>query len=60
MPQPTTTTGIRVPFLREFPTAQIASQSELAFLDRANEWLNSPRLTAPDLRGKVVLIQFWT
>jgi thiol-disulfide isomerase/thioredoxin len=42
------------------PTGQIASQSELASLERANEWLNSPPLTAADLRGKVVLIQFWT
>ena len=26
----------------------------------ANEWLNSPPLTASALRGKVVLIDFWT
>ncbi len=26
----------------------------------ATEWLNSPPQTAADLRGKVVLIQFWT
>jgi thiol-disulfide isomerase/thioredoxin len=32
----------------------------LASLERANEWLNSPPLTAPALRGKVVLIDFWT
>src|SRR5450432_374801 len=60
MPQPITTKGVRVPFLHGFSTAQIASQSELASLERANAWLNSPPLTAPDLRGKVVLIQFWT
>src|SRR5439155_14078612 len=58
--QPMTSTGIRVPFLHGFPIGQIASQSELASLDRANEWLNSPPLTASDLRGKVVLIDFWT
>jgi cytochrome c biogenesis protein CcdA/thiol-disulfide isomerase/thioredoxin len=26
----------------------------------AVEWLNSPPLTAPDLKGKVVLVDFWT
>ena len=60
MPQPTTSTGARVPFLHGFPTAPIANQAELASLERANEWLNSPPLTAPALRGKVVLIDFWT
>ena len=58
--QPMTSTGIRVPFLHGFPTGRIASQSELASLERANEWLNSPPLTASALRGKVVLIDFWT
>jgi thiol-disulfide isomerase/thioredoxin len=58
--QPTTSTGVRVPFLHGFPTGRIASQSELASLERANEWLNSPPLTASALRGKVVLIDFWT
>jgi thiol-disulfide isomerase/thioredoxin len=42
------------------PTGQIASQTELASLERANEWLNSPPLTPSALRGKVVLIDFWT
>ena len=52
MSQPTTSTGIRVPFFHGF----FNSQSELASLERANEWLNSPPLTAPALHGKVVLI----
>jgi thiol-disulfide isomerase/thioredoxin len=60
MSQPTTSTGIRVPFLHGFFNSQTAGQSELASLERANEWLNSPPLTAPALRGKVVLIDFWT
>jgi thiol-disulfide isomerase/thioredoxin len=60
MPQPTTSPGIRVPFLHGLPTGPIAGQSELASLERANEWLNSPPLTASALRGKVVLIDFWT
>jgi thiol-disulfide isomerase/thioredoxin len=29
-------------------------------LDRATGWLNSPPLTAADLRGHVVLVNFWT
>ena len=32
----------------------------MASLERADEWLNSPPLTASALRGKVVLIDFWT
>jgi thiol-disulfide isomerase/thioredoxin len=34
--------------------------AELASLDSATEWLNSPPLTAAGLRGKVVLVDFWT
>ena len=60
MPQPTTFTGARSPFLHAISPAQSASQSGLGSLERANEWLNSPPLTAADLRGKVVLIDFWT
>src|SRR2546423_4546105 len=29
-------------------------------LDGATEWLNSPALSATELRGKVVLVDFWT
>ena len=47
-------------FFHGLPTGRVASQSELASLERANEWLNSPPLTASALRGKVVLIDFWT
>jgi hypothetical protein len=32
----------------------------LAALDRATGWINSQPLTAPCLRGRVVVIQFWT
>ena len=60
VPQRSTSTGVRVPFLHGLPDGQIAGQSELASLERANEWLNSPPLTASALRGKVVLIDFWT
>jgi thiol-disulfide isomerase/thioredoxin len=34
--------------------------SELDALDSAEQWLNSEPLTAEGLRGKVVLVQFWT
>jgi thiol-disulfide isomerase/thioredoxin len=33
---------------------------EFAAIGRATEWLNSPRLTAASLLGKVVLVDFWT
>jgi thiol-disulfide isomerase/thioredoxin len=58
--QPMTSPEVRLPFLHGLPGDQIAGQSELASLERANAWLNSPPLTAPALRGKVVLVDFWT
>jgi thiol-disulfide isomerase/thioredoxin len=33
---------------------------QLAALGRATEWINTPRLTAASLRGKVILVDFWT
>src|SRR5437588_2885641 len=35
-------------------------EGELPSLGDATAWLNSPPLSAADLRGKVVLIDFWT
>lgn len=60
MPLPTAPTGIQPPPLRGPSTAQFSARSELASLSRADEWLNSPPLVETDLRGKVVLIDFWT
>ena len=40
--------------------AQGPEARELGALGRATEWLNSPPLTAAGLRGKVVLVDFWT
>jgi thiol-disulfide isomerase/thioredoxin len=60
VPQPITSTGLRVPFLHRSFTDPIAAPSELAAIEHANEWLNSPPLTAAGLRGKVVLVDFWT
>jgi thiol-disulfide isomerase/thioredoxin len=58
--QSMTSTGVRVPFLHGFAIGQSAGQTELASLERADEWLNSPPLTPSALRGKVVLVDFWT
>jgi cytochrome c biogenesis protein CcdA/thiol-disulfide isomerase/thioredoxin len=35
-------------------------EGDLPALDGATRWLNSPPLTAQSLRGKVVLVDFWT
>jgi thiol-disulfide isomerase/thioredoxin len=60
VPQPTTSAGVRVPFLHRLFGGPAGGQSERASLERADAWLNSPPLTPSDLRGKVVLIDFWT
>src|ERR1700752_4535050 len=57
--QPTTSEAL-LPFLLGYPAGQAAGQAKLASLERADAWLNSPPLTAPALRGKVVLVDFWT
>jgi thiol-disulfide isomerase/thioredoxin len=35
-------------------------EGELPSFNGANEWLNSPALTPKSLRGKVVVVDFWT
>jgi thiol-disulfide isomerase/thioredoxin len=60
MTQPIASRGVGVPFLHAFPWSESGGQSELASLERATEWLNSPPLAAQALRGKVVLVDFWT
>jgi len=37
-----------------------ADQRPLESLSKANDWINSPPLAPADLRGKVVLVDFWT
>src|SRR4051794_7605664 len=44
----------------ETTTAQLPIEGELSSLGSATEWLNSQPLTTAGLRGKVVLIDFWT
>jgi thiol-disulfide isomerase/thioredoxin len=39
---------------------QLPVEGRMPSLDNATGWLNSPPLTAADLRGHVVLVQFWT
>jgi thiol-disulfide isomerase/thioredoxin len=39
---------------------RLSSASDLASLGGATAWLNSAPLTAADLHGKVVLVDFWT
>ena len=41
-------------------SAELPVEGELPSLDGATGWLNSPPLTPADLRGKVVLVDFWT
>ncbi|MBB5368213.1 MULTISPECIES: cytochrome c biogenesis protein DipZ [unclassified Janthinobacterium] len=41
-------------------TTALPSEGPLPPLDGAVQWLNSPPLTAASLKGKVVLVDFWT
>jgi hypothetical protein len=58
MAQPTTPAGERAAFFHGLPGGPPANPSGLASLECADEWLNSPPLTASALRGKVVLVDF--
>lgn len=40
--------------------ADLPDEGALPSFDGANGWLNSPQLTPNDLRGHVVVVQFWT
>jgi len=42
------------------PEVQLPIEGDFPSLSAATDWLNSPPLTAAGLRGKVVLIDFWT
>jgi thiol-disulfide isomerase/thioredoxin len=45
---------------RGHETAPLPFEGRLPGFDDATGWLNSPPLTAEGLRGKVVLVDFWT
>ena len=42
------------------PAAELPVEGHLPGFDGATRWLNSPPLTAAELRGRVVLVNFWT
>ncbi|ANI53967.1 cytochrome c biogenesis protein DipZ [Pseudomonas sp. DR 5-09] len=46
--------------VRADSTEDEASKGAMPSLSGAVQWLNSPELTAESLRGKVVLVDFWT
>ena len=51
----------RLPMLNPvFEGTNLSVGGELDSLSRASGWLNSPPLSAAELGGKVVLVQFWT
>src|SRR6476661_4687885 len=60
LPRSSIPTGEPIAFFHGLGSGPTANQSGLASLDRADAWLNSPRLSASALRGKVVLVHFWT
>ena len=41
-------------------TADEAPRAPEFFATQAEQWINSPPLSLPDLEGKVVLLEFWT
>ena len=56
-----TTAAVQAPKPHGMPDPPPASvKAELPPFDGATAWLNSPPLTAAALRGKVVLVDFWT
>jgi thiol-disulfide isomerase/thioredoxin len=62
-PPPTATSQQTTPAAVQLPAEgkrQLPVEGRLPSLGNATEWLNSEPLTADGLRGKVVLIDFWT
>ena len=45
---------------RDTPMLRAVDEGKLPSLERALGWINPPPLTTADLRGKVVLVDFWT
>ena len=50
----------RAPAGLHLASARLPDEGELPSFDGATGWLNSEPLTSAGLRGKVVLIDFWT
>jgi thiol-disulfide isomerase/thioredoxin len=53
-------TTVQVPQVEAQEPPSIVGSSPLPGLAGATGWINSPPLTAKQLRGKVVLVDFWT
>jgi thiol-disulfide isomerase/thioredoxin len=49
-----------VSLFRHAGPAPLSTEGYLPGFDGATSWLNSPPLTTAELRGKVVLVDFWT
>ena len=60
LPRSSIPTGEPIAFFHGLGSGPTANQSGLASLGHADAWLNSPPLSASDLRGKVILVHFWT
>jgi thiol-disulfide isomerase/thioredoxin len=59
--QPIGLAAVGLPFLHApQSSSQLRVEGNLPSLGGASEWLNSPPLTPAELRGKVVVVQFWT
>jgi cytochrome c biogenesis protein CcdA/thiol-disulfide isomerase/thioredoxin len=52
--------GMMMKSNREQPSGDLPVEGALPALAGVTEWLNSPPLTAQSLKGKVVLVDFWT
>ncbi|HKR07806.1 MAG TPA: redoxin domain-containing protein [Gemmatimonadaceae bacterium] len=46
--------------IQQMACAALVNEGTLPSLSGATEWINSPPLTSEGLRGKVVLVDFWT
>ena len=53
-------TGLALADARQVYRSGLPVEGVLPSLDGATDWLNSKPLTTEDLRGKIVLIDFWT
>jgi cytochrome c biogenesis protein CcdA/thiol-disulfide isomerase/thioredoxin len=54
------TTALEQKLVERVHAKSTASQGPLSALSGATGWINSPALDADSLRGKVVLVNFWT